>query len=75
MPFQLVNESTIEPSAGSQIRKMWMNAGMPTIRASVVLSRRVSRLKRRLLRCAAVDPPGGTYAPPVSTGGAYGGTE
>ena len=28
MPFQLVNDRRIEPIVGSQIRKMWMKAGM-----------------------------------------------
>jgi hypothetical protein len=44
MPFQLVNDRKTDAIVGSQTKKMWTAAGMPTRSPRVSLSRLVSRL-------------------------------
>src|SRR5438270_13066591 len=46
MPFHRVNDSTIEPTVGSQTRKTCTAVGIPSMAASTSLSCGVSRLRR-----------------------------
>src|SRR6266508_4015151 len=47
MPSQRANDSATEASAGTQTRPTCSRVGIPTIRVSTSLSRRVSRRRRR----------------------------